>query len=474
MPILPSSNLPISSSFSRYTSGVIRAKATVPIRAAIGAQQAGKSNAITIDRDAEIAAMDVGRQFAANPDRKNIRQKNMAAFPREIQYQVKDGTLQQFAPGWAIIGDKPGGVEGGFTVRRVYAGDMANFFQESPEGFAQLQKMSQENSQLLPPELRAENLGDKTLLDAAREFSKSQQNELAAMVMDLTPAYQKSYMVKVVFGKDDVEGNGTVFCKPNPKGRLHRMFTKRSAKNINKEVLQEFAALQVARALSAELAPEALLGKVQTDEREERYFLMTEMAGSGDPTASFQTLGDTEIEKGVVDGTFAGLSYALTVGLLGDRDANKNGNVGLLRCGNGSSKPFLFDLGHPNPNGYALNPATFLPKNTSEGSTGFYLGKLNKSDILSMEQRKAHLINLLAHRSEVEEAMKQAINQIPPNSEESKVLEDMNREFTRRMNYLDGILRDSTLAAPTFDRARRGNPAAKFFNRRRYTRPVSK
>jgi hypothetical protein len=394
----------------------------------------------TIDRNAEITAMEIGRQFAAHPDRKDIRQGNMNASSQEIRSRVKEGDLREFMPGWAIIGDKPGGVEGGFMVRRVYTGDMANFFQDSPEGFAQLQKMSQENSRLLPAEFQAKNLGGKTLLEAFSKLDANQRNTMVNRVMDLTPAYRKSYMVKVVFGKDDVEGGGTVFCKPNPKGIFHRLFTKRFAREINKEVLQEFAALQVARALSPELAPEAILGKVKTNGYRDRYFLMTEMAGSGDRTASFQTLGDVNVEENGVDSEFAGFSYALTVGLLGDRDANKDGNLGLLKRGDGLPKPFLFDLGHPNPNGYKLDTATLLPKKTSEGSTGFYLGKLNKSDVLSVDDRRAHLENLLEHRTEVGAAMQQAIGQLPPDSPEAKVLEDMRNEFAKRMEYLGKIL----------------------------------
>jgi hypothetical protein len=423
---------------------------TAAIQTTAGPQRASGAVAVEIGRDMEITAMGVGRQFAANPNRGTVRQINMAAFSSEIQYKVKNEFLREFTPGWAIIGDKPGGVEGGFTVRRVYTGNMMEFFQTSPEGFEQLQRMSQENDMFLPLGLRAENLGDKPLLDAFHDLPKSQQEGLAYMIMDRTPAYQKSYMVKVVFGKEDVESNGTVFCKPNPKGRLHRFFTKRSANDINKEVLQEFAALQAARALSPELAPEALLGKVKTDKHGERYFLMTEMAGSGDADAKFMTLGDenADVQKDKVDGEFAGLAYALTVGLLGDRDANKNGNVGLLKRGNSLPKPFLFDLGHPDPNGYELDAATLLPKRTSEGSIGFFLGRLNKSDVLDSGARRQHLTNLLEHRTAVEDAMQQALAQLPPEVPERKVLEDMNNEFTQRMNYLDRILRPSVPNAP--------------------------
>ncbi|MDR2677082.1 MAG: hypothetical protein LBB26_00750 [Puniceicoccales bacterium] len=456
-------------------SGEIRSQGVSPassIQAPVGIQHVGQSAPIAIDRDAEIAAMDIGRQFAANPERKAIRQRNMNAFSQDIRYGVQNGSLKEFTPGWAIIGDKPGGVEGGFTIRRVYMGDMASFFQDSPEGFAQLQKISQENSLLLPPSLWAENLGDKTLHEALSQLPQSQRNETAKMVMDLTPAYCKSYMVKVVFGKGDVESDGTVFCKPNPKGRLHRLFTKRSSDDINREVLQEFAALQVTRALSPDLAPEVLLGNVKTNGHKDRYFLMTEMAGSGDSTASFQTLGEADVEKGGVDEKFAGLSYALTVGLLGDRDANKNGNVGLLKRGDGLPQPFLFDLGHPVPNGYELDAATLLPKKTSEGSTGFYLGKLNKSDVLDVNKRRAHLVNLLAHRMEIEEAMQLAIGQIPPESPGMKVLTDMGREFAQRMDYLYNILQNSAPATPAVEPQRRRRFASKSL--RHHQRPHTK
>ncbi|MDR1457192.1 MAG: hypothetical protein LBI34_04055 [Puniceicoccales bacterium] len=439
-----------------------------------GSQHAGKLAAITINRHAEIYAMAIGKKFADNPEKTKIRQRNMAAMSAEIREGVKTKSLQEFTPGWAIIGNKPGGVEGGFTVRRVYTDDMSEFFLRSPEGFKQLQKMSNENDVLLPAELRAKNLGDKSLLDALLGLSKDQQCQVAFMTMELTPAYQKSYMVKVVFGKDDVESSGTVFCKPNPKGRLHRMFTKRSSKDINKEVLQEFAALQVARTLSPELAPEALLGKIQTDGHGERFFLMTEMAGSGDASASFKTLGSAEVAKNTVDERFAGLSYALTVGLLGDRDANKDGNVGLLTRSGCAAKPFLFDLGHPDPNGYELDVNTLLPKRTSEGSTGFYLGKLNKSDILDAPSREKYLRELLSKRHDIESTMNQAIAQLPPDSAEVEVLKSMNNAFMKRMDYLTRILHNSAPDAAqshTIDAKRRGSHAIRVFARRSSKRP---
>jgi hypothetical protein len=63
--------------------------------------------------------------------------------------------------------------------------------------------------------------------------------------------------------------------------------------------------------------------------------------------------------------------------------------------------------------------------------------------------RRAHLINLLAHRREVGEAMQRAISQLPQKSAKVKALEDMNREFSQRMNYLSKILGDSTPRATT-------------------------
>ncbi|MDR2341354.1 MAG: hypothetical protein LBD72_03450 [Puniceicoccales bacterium] len=162
------------------------------VQDAMIAQQASESAEITIDRDVEITAMDIGKQFASRPNRHKIRRKNMAKTSTEIRSDIQRGALKEFTPGWAIIGDKPGGVEGGFTVRRVYTGNMANFFQESPEGFAQLQKMFQENSQFLPLEFYGD-LGNKTLLATVGELHQSQQEGLATTVMDLTPAYRKNY-----------------------------------------------------------------------------------------------------------------------------------------------------------------------------------------------------------------------------------------------------------------------------------------
>jgi hypothetical protein len=436
-------------------------------------QQPGKLTAVEIRRGDETRAMGVGKRFAADPNRGAVRKMNMGVPSSDIRARVTIGHLEMFAPGWAIIGDKPGGVEGGFIVRRVFRGpNMADFI-KTDEGFAQLQTMSQTGGLFLPDELK--NLKGNALLEAFSKLAPSQQNEVATTVMDLTPSYQKSYMVKVVFGENDVERGGSVFCKPNPKGVLHRMFTKRSAKDINKEVLQEYAALQVAGAISPELAPEALLGKVETTGHDPRFFLMTEMAGSGDSSASFQTLGDVDVTRGRVDERFAGLSYALTVGLLGDRDANKNGNVGLLRRGKETPKPFLFDLGHPDPTRYKLNPTTFLPERTSEGSTGFYLGKLNKSDVLSDASRRENLRELLNNRRAVERAMEEAIALLPPNSQEAAVLRNMDDEFRQRMDYLEGLLRSTEPQASTINPERRQRDDGERLARHRaHTKPASK
>jgi hypothetical protein len=95
-----------------------------------------------------------------------------------------------------------------------------------------------------------------------------------------------------------------------------------------------------------------------------------------------------------------------------------------------------------------LDETTLLPKKTSEGSTGFYLGKLNKSDVLDVNKRKAALEDLLMRRTEVKNAMQRAIDQLPPDSPEIEILHHMDNEFSKRMDYLTKILRSSRVAAP--------------------------
>ena len=55
-------------------------------------------------------------------------------------------------------------------------------------------------------------------------------------------------------------------------------------------------------------------------------------------------------------------AFAVSICLLNDRDVNKTDNIGVVYKNGEATNLSLFDLGHPTPDKYELDPKTLLPK----------------------------------------------------------------------------------------------------------------
>ncbi|MDR2667549.1 MAG: hypothetical protein LBB38_00690 [Puniceicoccales bacterium] len=395
---------------------------------------------ISISREAEIAAIDAANEIAALPNRNEIVRANIEKLPSEIQLDVTAGKLTLFAPGWAIIGNKPGGVEGGCIIRRVYHGPVERFPCDCREGFEQLLKMSAEDSLLLPDALRRSNLGDRDLVEAFSDLTLSEQIDLSRLVMDQTPSFRKSYMVKVIFGRENVSADGSRFYKPRAKNTIRKYWTSRTLEQVNREVLNEFCAMKIARQLSPEIAPESFVGVVVGGI--DRWFIATELGASDMPGARFCTIADCDADVlAKLPGHGVGISFALTAGLLGDRDANGDPNVGVIIAGDGTHSLFHFDLGHPDPNRFDLDVKTLLPKNISDGSIGFRLGRLHKNKTVStVDVRRIGLTELYERRAEIFATVDRLIDEAGDNPWRVAELTKMKAAFTKRIDYVGRVL----------------------------------
>ncbi|MDR1435965.1 MAG: hypothetical protein LBI39_02035 [Puniceicoccales bacterium] len=375
-------------------------------------------------------------------DRVEIMRQNMVLKPSEVLERFVTGTFRRFVPGWVIVADKPSGVEGGFIVRRLYEGDLGRFPVECPEGFAQLQAMSVHGHEGLPQQLWADSLGGLSLVEAYCSLDEADKRSVAALVLNSTDAFRKSIMVKVLFGMGDVNGTSAnaKYFKPRPKNAFHRMITGRTVEQVNGEVLREKIANEVARAVDERLAPRSALGKVDGN----RFFIGTEMVGGGEDGSEFIPIGACgAAEFAYVDCFGAALSYAVTVGLLGDRDANKDGNVGLYGGSDDVRFPVLIDLGHPEPNRFALNPVTLLPYNVSNGSMGFYLGRMNGPEVgLTVDVRALALREVCAKKYEIHLAIQSIKNSVGANQFAGKVIDEMDREIEVRIKTLERVLHE--------------------------------
>jgi hypothetical protein len=364
----------------------------------------------------------------------------MAALPSEINAAVYAGKFKFFAPGVVIVGDKPGGVEGGCIVRLVYQGPMEKFPHENAAGYEQLQKMSSENSLLLPESLRACNLHGEDVLQAFDRLSLCEQTDLSQMLMNLSPTFRKSFMVKVIFGKENVGGlMRDIYYKPNAKSTFRKHLTSRTREKVNEEVISEYVSLNVARVLNPRIFPMSFIGTVD----ENRSFIGTEIGGSGEDGVTFKMVGECskeEIRKlGLEE---IATAYATTAFLLGDRDANGDPNVGVLTASDGTVSPFYFDLGHMDPNKFVIDPRTLLPANVSDSSLGFRLGSILKDGtILSQGGRETALARVCSMRGEILDKVHSMRSQVGGDPSLIRIVDKIEADLAKRLSYLDGLLR---------------------------------
>ena len=175
---------------------------------------------------------------------------------------------------------------------------------------------------------------------------------------------------------------GKYLYKPNAKNNIKAFFTRKGIDGINKSVIEEYVALKLANVVYKGISPDVKLGKIGHKDNKGgdckyQYCLMTEMAGQKKEEGEFSTLEkffeenpstnktklneDTE-NRPIPSKELQQNAFAVSVLLLNDRDVNKLDNIGIVSGGTEGSKLSLFDLGHPTPDKYGLDPKTLLPK----------------------------------------------------------------------------------------------------------------
>ncbi|MDR2667550.1 MAG: hypothetical protein LBB38_00695 [Puniceicoccales bacterium] len=383
---------------------------------------------ISFNRNDEIAAIAASKRICGKESSINIQKT-----PLEIYYGAMEGNLPIFASSFVVVGGKHSGVEGGFMIRLIWPNrDLEKFPIDCPHGFRQLQKLSRENSDLIPQLLWSSNLGGRGVLDIFAELPPSEQIAIGRMCMDLTPEFRKTFLVKVVFGEENV--SGTRHYKGNPKNVLHKLWTVRNQKEINRDVLREFAALQIAARINKGIAVESHLGFIGGC----RWCLITAMCASGIENAEYETLARCPEEKLIATKkeTLA-QAYAISVGLFGDRDANGGANVAVLSVKGQPAQLQYFDFGHMEPNKYPLDPKTLLPDVGPTAFTKFHLGCLTSVD---EDMRARALIDLYERWDDVIATIQDLSKTLEHDREAVHTFEVMADEFNERFRHIGGVL----------------------------------
>ena len=187
----------------------------------------------------------------------------------------------------------------------------------------------------------------------------------------------KKYMLKGLYKE-----KGKYLYKSNAKNSIHAFFTRKGIDGINKSVIEEYVALKLANIVHKGISPDVKLGMIKHENGKNQYCLMTEIAGQ-EEGETFNTLEKFFKENENTDSkelsTLNQLNqnssdnnkltkeiwqnaFAVFVCLLNDRDVNKTDNIGVVYKDEKATKLSLFDLGHPTPDKYELDPKTLLPE----------------------------------------------------------------------------------------------------------------
>lgn len=187
----------------------------------------------------------------------------------------------------------------------------------------------------------------------------------------------KKYMLKGLHKE-----KGKYLYKPNAENSIHAFFTREGIDGINKSVIEEYVALKLANVVHKEISPDVKLGKIGHKDNKGgdckyQYCLMTEMAVQKKGEGEFSTLekffeknpstNKPKLNEGIENRPIPSPklwqnAFAVSVLLLNDRDVNKLDNIGIVSGGTEGSKLSLFDLGHPTPDKFQLDPKTLLPE----------------------------------------------------------------------------------------------------------------
>lgn len=266
---------------------------------------------------------------------------------------------------------------------------------------------------------------------------------------------KKQYMLKNIFDREAHKGKH--YYDPNCKSETRSFFTRHTLKEVKSSVIQEFIALRLANVVSPGIAPDAILGTINDGNGKTRYCLLTEIAGKGEGE-TFSTLDGSANKDGTnpynVEKKHWQSAFAIGIGLLNDKDVNKKDNIGVVKNGEGSANLSLFDLGHASPDEFKLDPETLLPKSKSKVADfalwsinlfvpansipgTFYFDK-DIQGILTIDERKEALKNLLKKREDIMNELEKIKNDVPEG--DRKIVDDMKRRIEARLDQLNDVL----------------------------------
>jgi hypothetical protein len=287
----------------------------------------------------------------------------------------------------------------------------------------------------------------------------SLQNRMGAVSPNSSAGQAETkYIAKVMYGDDNIKGEQ--YYAPNAKSELRAWYGRKTREEINTSVMQEFAALRLAKIINPEIVPDAKLGRVEEEDNRGRFFLMTELAGQKEGE-TFQTLDlhlnaagqdhDAKISKDMWKSAFA-----ISVGLLNDQDVNKGDNIGVVSDGSGNKRMCLFDLGHPTPDKFELDPNTFLPKSTNLLADvllwviNIFVSANNLPwtftmvpDVekqLSPKERKEALSMVLGKKDAILQELDSMIQELEDDPVSQQAIRDLKVSTENRMEYLQELL----------------------------------
>ncbi|MDR2779050.1 MAG: hypothetical protein LBB16_02055 [Puniceicoccales bacterium] len=270
-----------------------------------------------------------------------------------------------------------------------------------------------------------------------------------------TQPTETKYVAKVMFGDENIQGSH--YLASNAKSALRSWWSRRILEEINTSVMQEFAALKLAKILNPRIVPDAKLGCVEESDSKKRFFLMTEVAGQkeGEKFKTFDKDPKVEVSKDMWQSAFA-----ISVGLLNDQDVNKGDNIGVVSDVQESKRLCLFDLGHPTPDKFELNPKTYLPQSTNLLANAIlWLINLFVSannlpwtftmvpDIerqLSPQERKEALEMVLGKKDEIFKELDNMMEGLSSDPSAQQAIQNLKNGIANRITYLENLLHPIT------------------------------
>ncbi|MDR1401585.1 MAG: hypothetical protein LBI81_01335 [Puniceicoccales bacterium] len=263
----------------------------------------------------------------------------------------------------------------------------------------------------------------------------------------------KYYMAKNLFGSNSKKNN--YYFPPNAKGAIRAACLRQTREEVNVGVMQEFIALRIAKIVNSDIIPEANLGEVSGENKDDkRLFLMTEVLGEKDGE-SFDNFADKKNAK--ISKDMWKSAFAISVGLLNDQDSNKTDNFGVISNEEKGNRLGLFDFGHSDPAHFQLDEKTLLPKSTSV-LADLLLWIINLFTSASMipgqtfnmppdvaakltpDERKEALESLVAQKSEILKELENMATEFNDDKELEGIIRDFKNKVEKRMSYLETVI----------------------------------